>query len=182
MAEAVGLMEHGAGGAGGVMVTQVACQVAEGQGSQVFKICHYTPLSVRYFGRILCYHGMHREGLGAGSRCTLGSEKILTLVSFWSKIIMLVSYSSKENQSHQAAFSVFLWGSSVPSSPGNRWCWQDLLTGVILHPYNSSLKLACQDKYAYFGYLWRIAQKECPVFVSAEDRGSASPRPKGESP
>lgn len=63
MAEAVGFPEHGAGGAGGVVVAQVACQVAEGQGSQVFKICHYTPLSVRYFGHILCYHGMHREGL-----------------------------------------------------------------------------------------------------------------------
>ena len=174
MAEAVGFAEHGAGGAGGVVVAQVACQVAQGQGSQVFKICHYTPLSVRYFGRILCYHGMHREGLVAESRCTLGSEKMLTLVSFWGRIIMLVSYSSKENQSHRAAFLVFLWG----SSPGNGLCWQELLIRVILHPYNSSPKLACQGQYAYFGYLWRIAQKECPVFVSAEDRGSASPQKK----
>ena len=82
MAEAVGFAEHGAGGAGGVVVAQVACQVAECQGSQVFKICHYTPLSIRYFGHILCYHGMHREGLDAENRCTLGSEKMLTLVSF----------------------------------------------------------------------------------------------------
>ena len=108
MAEAVGFAEHGAGGAGGVVVAQVACQVAEGQGAQVFKIYHYTPLSVRYFGHILCYHGMHRKGLDAENRCTLGSEKMLTLVSFWGRILMTVSYSSIENQSRWAALSYFL--------------------------------------------------------------------------